>query len=160
MGETTANTTPTMLATEEGKDNKIQLVTFELAGEHFGIDILSVQEISPMTRITRVPNAPDYVKGVINLRGKVIPIVDLRQKLELETAEPTNLSRVIVLYIDYKIIGIIVDKMNEVLSVDKKSIEANPVDSSSKLNKNYIIGVVNLETKLLIMLDLKKIFSN
>ncbi|MGQ9818654.1 MAG: chemotaxis protein CheW [Candidatus Kapaibacteriales bacterium] len=148
----------TMLNQELGQSQMLQLVTFELAGEHFGIDILNVQEISQMTKITRVPNAPHYIVGVINLRGKVIPVVDLRRKLDLEPAVYTSLSRIIVINIENKVIGIIVDKMNEVLLIDKNAIEQHPTTTDSKIGENFILGVVNLETKLVILLDLKKVF--
>lgn len=157
MEELTASST--ILNTEKEHSQMIQLVTFELASENFGIDILNVQEISQMTKITRVPNSPDYIKGVINLRGKVIPVVDLRRKLGLETAEYTNLSRIIVVNIEGKVIGIIVDRMNEVIWVYKDAIEQNPVNRDTKIGDSYIIGVVNLETKLIILLDLKRVFG-
>lgn len=149
----------TVLKQELEQSQMLQLVTFELAGEHFGIDILNVQEISQMTKITRVPNSPHYIEGVINLRGKVIPVVDLRRKLDLEPAVYTNFSHIIVLSIENKIIGIIVDKMNEVLWVDKNAVEQSPTTTDSKIGENYILGVVNLESKLIILLDLKTVFG-
>lgn len=152
-------TQATVLNQELEQSQMLQLVTFELGGEHFGIDILNVQEISPMTKITRVPNAPHYIQGVINLRGKVIPVVDLRRKLDLQSAVYTNFSRIIVVNIENKVIGIIVDKMNEVLWVDKNAIEQSPTTTDSKIGENFILGVVNLESKLIILLDLKKVFG-
>ncbi|MFN3782063.1 MAG: chemotaxis protein CheW [Candidatus Kapaibacteriota bacterium] len=150
----------TSLINQEGeKSEMLQLVTFELAGEFFGIEILKVQEISPMTKITRVPNAPKYVEGVINLRGKVIPVVDLRKLMNLNLRDYDASSRIIVLHLDGKIIGILVDKMNEVIWVNKNSIETNPTQSESKISENYIIGVVNLEDRLVILLDLYKLFN-
>jgi purine-binding chemotaxis protein CheW len=137
----------------------IQLVTFELAGEVFGIDILKVQEITPMSKITRVPNAPYFVEGVINLRGKVVPVVDLRKILDLELRTYDNSSRIIVLQLDGKIIGILVDRMREVIWVNKNMIETNPTQTDSKVSENYIIGVVNLEDNLVILLDLYKLLN-
>lgn len=149
-----------ILMNQEGeKSEMIQLVTFELSGELFGIDILKVQEISPMTRITRVPNAPHFVEGVINLRGKVIPVVDLRKILDLDLKPYDMNSRIIVLHIEGKIIGILVDRMSEVLWVNKNTIETNPTQTDSKVAENYIIGVVNLEDRLIILLDLYKVFN-
>ncbi len=141
------------------KSEILQLVTFELSGENFGIDILMVQEITPMTKITRVPKAPRFVEGVINLRGKVIPVVDLRKILDFEVQEFDSSSRIIVLQFGGKIIGILVDKMNEVVWVNKNMIEVNPTQTDSKVSENYIIGVVNLENKLIILLDLYKVFN-
>jgi len=137
----------------------IQLVTFEIANEHFGIDILKVQEITTMTKITRVPNAPIFVEGVINLRGKVIPVVDLRKILNLEAGTYGSNSRIIVLHLENKIIGILVDRMNEVLWVNKNMIETNPIDTGSKVGETYIVGVVNLPDRLVILLDLYKVFN-
>ncbi|MCX7909634.1 MAG: chemotaxis protein CheW [Ignavibacteria bacterium] len=151
--------TSSLINQEAEKSEMLQLVTFELAGEFFGIDILKVQEITPMTKITRVPNAPHYVEGVINLRGKVIPVVDLRKILQLDFKEYDASSRIIVLQLDGKIIGILVDRMNEVIWVNKNMIETNPTQSDSKISDNYIIGIVNLEDKLIILLDLYKVFN-
>jgi len=137
----------------------IQLVTFELAGEVFGIDILKVQEITPMSKITRVPNAPYFVEGVINLRGKVVPVVDLRKILDLELRTYDNSSRIIVLQLDGKIIGILVDRMREVIWVNKNMIETNPTQTDSKVSESYIIGVVNLVDNLVILLDLYKLLN-
>ncbi|MGB9772015.1 MAG: chemotaxis protein CheW [Candidatus Kapaibacteriota bacterium] len=149
-----------ILMNQEGeKSEMMQLVTFLLAGEIFGIDILKVQEISPMTKITRVPNAPNFVEGVINLRGKVIPVVDLRKILNLELKNYDMDSRIIVLHLENKIIGVLVDRMSEVLWVNKNMIETNPTQADSKVSDNYIIGVVNLEDRLIILLDLYKVFN-
>ncbi|QLH53019.1 MAG: Positive regulator of CheA protein activity (CheW) [Candidatus Kapaibacterium sp.] len=149
-----------ILMNQEGeKSEMMQLVTFELAGEIFGIDILKVQEISPMTKITRVPNAPHYVEGVINLRGKVIPVVDLRKILNLDLKGYDANTRIIVLHIEGKVIGILVDKMSEVIWVNKNSIETNPTQTDSKVSEGYIVGVVNLEDRLVILLDLYKVFN-
>jgi purine-binding chemotaxis protein CheW len=106
-----------------------------------------------------VPNAPHYVEGVINLRGKVIPVVDLRKILNLEPGTYGSNSRIIVLHLDDKIIGILVDRMNEVLWVNKNMIETNPIETNSKVGENYIVGVVNLPDRLVILLDLFKVFN-
>ncbi|MEJ5287310.1 MAG: chemotaxis protein CheW [Bacteroidota bacterium] len=149
-----------ILMNQEGERSEMmQLVTFELAGEIFGIDILKVQEISPMTKITRVPNAPHYVEGVINLRGKVIPVVDLRKILNLDLKEYDANSRIIVLHIEGKVIGILVDKMSEVIWVNKILSKQNPTQTDSKVSEGYIVGVVNLEDRLVILLDLYKVFN-
>ncbi len=144
-------------ATDAG--NMVQLVTFELANENFGIDILQVQEIAQMTKITRVPNAPHYVKGVINLRGKVIPVVDLRLRLDLPPKEIDANSRIIVVQLENKIIGMIVDRMREVVWVSSSNIESSPSETDSKVGENYISGIVNLPDRLIILLDLNKVFG-
>ncbi|MCX7879552.1 MAG: chemotaxis protein CheW [Ignavibacteria bacterium] len=148
-----------LLTQELEKAETVQLVTFEIANETFGIDILNVQEIIQLTKPTRVPKTPEYVLGVINLRGKIVPIVDLRKKLGLGLTEYDNSARIIVLLIQGMNIGIIVDKMYEILYVEKDKIEKNPTQVFSKIGENYISGVVNLEQKLLILLDLIKVFD-
>jgi purine-binding chemotaxis protein CheW len=136
----------------------LQLVSFNIDEEEFGIDILKVQEIIRTVQITQVPNAPAFVKGVINLRGKVIPIVDLRMKLGKEKRNDDNHTRVIVVDLDSKTIGFIVDSVSEVLRIPKNITEAPP-EIVSGVNSEYITAVGKLEDRLLILLDLEKILS-
>lgn len=136
----------------------LQLVSFNIDEEEFGIDILKVQEIIRTVQITQVPNAPLFVKGVINLRGKVIPIVDLRMKLGKEKKKDDNNTRIIVVDLESKTIGFIVDSVSEVLRIPKNITEAPP-EIVSGINSEYITAVGKLEDRLLILLDLEKILS-
>jgi purine-binding chemotaxis protein CheW len=136
----------------------LQLVSFNIDEEEFGIDILKVQEIIRTVQITQVPNAPVFVKGVINLRGKVIPIVDLRMKLGKEKKKDDNNTRIIVVDLESKTIGFIVDSVSEVLRIPKNITEAPP-EIVSGINSEYITAVGKLEDRLLILLDLEKILS-
>lgn len=137
----------------------LQLVSFVIGTEEFGIDILLVQEINRMIDITSVPNSPDYVKGVINLRGKVIPVIELRKKLGLEKREFDKDTRIVVVDVLGKTIGFIVDSVNEVLRISKDTTEPPP-EMVSGVNSKYITAVGKLEDKLLILLDLEKVLSD
>lgn len=135
---------------------QLQLVSFKIADEEFGVNILEVQEIIRMVEITTVPQTLDYVEGVINLRGKVIPVVDLRKRLSMESREADQNTRIVVVDIDHEIMGLIVDSVSEVLRIPAGSIEPAP-EIITGLEAEYIKGVVKLDEKLLMSLDLSKI---
>ncbi|MBD3306819.1 chemotaxis protein CheW [candidate division KSB3 bacterium] len=146
--------------TTPGDAGEIQLVSFLLGGEEFGADILIVQEIIRMTPITRVPNAPHFVEGVINLRGKVIPVIDLRKRLNVsERPEDTRKVRIIVADIGGKITGFIVDAVSQVLRIPTNSIEPPPSIVVAGIESEYITGVSKLDDRLLILLDFTKILT-
>ena len=134
----------------------IQIVSFKLGNEEFGVDILLVQEINRMTQITKVPSSPDFVEVVINLRGKVIPVIDLRRRLNLERVEHDKGTRIIVVEIKNRTIGFIVDSVNEVLRVPADTFEAPP-EMVSGIGSEFIRAVGKLEDRLLILIDLNKI---
>ncbi|GAB6282868.1 MAG: chemotaxis protein CheW [Ignavibacterium sp.] len=145
-------------SSNENKEQILQLVSFKLGKEEFGVDILKVQEIIKLIDVTTVPNAPKFVEGVINLRGRVIPIIDLRVRLGMERKDLDNKSRIIVVELDGKTIGFIVDEVNEVLRIPTNIIEPPP-DMVLGIDTDYIIAVGKLEEKLLILLDLEKVLS-
>jgi purine-binding chemotaxis protein CheW len=134
----------------------LQLVSFQIGSEEFGIDILMVQEIIRLIEITKIPNSPSYIEGIVNLRGKVISIIDLRVKLGIEKISPTNETRIIVVDIDSMIVGFLVDSVSEVLRIPKSITEAPP-SIVNGLDTEYITAVGKLEDRLLILLDLKKV---
>ncbi len=139
---------------------EIQLVSFLLGEEEFGADILMVQEIIRMAPITRVPNAPHFVEGVINLRGKVIPIVDLRKRLNVTGERDERRIRIIVVDVEGKITGFIVDSVSQVLRIPKNTIEPAPSIVVAGIESEYITGVSKLDkNKLLIILDFNKILT-
>jgi purine-binding chemotaxis protein CheW len=140
----------------EDATGELQLVSFKIGSEEFGVDILQVQEIIRMVEITRVPQAPVYVEGVINLRGRVIPIIDLRKRLKLELKEVDKNTRIVVVDIRGNIMGMIVDSVSEVLRLPAGTIEPPP-DLVSGVDSEYISGVAKLEDRLLMFLDLSKI---
>ena len=136
----------------------LQLVSFNIGSEEFGVDILKVQEINRMVEITRVPQAPPYVEGVINLRGKVIPIVDLRKRFNMEEKEYDKNTRNVVVDISGNIMGMVVDSVSEVLRLPANTIEPPP-EIVANINSEYIKGVAKLEDRLLIFLDLSKVID-
>lgn len=136
----------------------IQLVTFSIGDEEFGVDILQVQEIIRTMEITKVPRAPDFVEGVINLRGKVIPIVDLRRRFGLENRAHDKHTRIIVIEINQMIVGFVVDSVSEVLRIPSGTVEPPPPVVSG-MDSEYISGVGKLQDRLLILLDLNKLLS-
>ena len=138
---------------------EIQLVSFLLGEEEFGADILMVQEIIRVQPITRVPNAPYFVEGVINLRGKVIPIIDLRKRLNVSGTKDSRKIRIIVVDIDGKITGFIVDAVSQVLRIPRSTIEPPPSIVVAGIESEYITGVSKLDDKLLILLDFSKILT-
>lgn len=138
--------------------NSIQLVSFQLAQEEYGIEITRVQEIILMGEITRVPQTPNYIKGLINLRNTVIPIVDLRLRFGLEPQVPGDDTRIMVTNVAGKTIGIIVDAVSEVLRISKEQISAPP-PTVAGLGREYLTGLVKLEKRLLVLLDIDKILG-
>ncbi len=143
---------------EKTDDKLLQLVTFKVADEEFGLDILKVQEIIRIMEITRVPRAPAFVDGVINLRGKVIPIIDLRQRFGMERREHDQQTRIIVIELDRLIVGFVVDSVSEVLRIPASTVETPP-SIVAGVDAEYISGVGKLEDRLLILLDLDKLLS-
>ena len=138
-------------------------LTFSLAGEEYGIGILQVKEIIGMLPITSVPRTPDFVKGVINLRGKVIPVIDLRLRFSIDESEYTERTCIIVVEISSQngemVIGIVVDSVSEVLSVTEDQIEPAPSFGSS-LDSTYILGMAKLEGGVKILLDINKVLKS
>lgn len=137
----------------------LQLVSFKLGREEFAVDILKVQEINRMVEITKVPKSPDFVEGVINLRGKVIPIIDLRKKFNMEKHENSKETRIVVVDVSGNTVGLIVDSVSEVLRLPVDTVEAPP-SIISGIDSEYIRGVGKLDDRLLILLDLNKILSS
>ena len=138
------------------EDDVYQLVTFFLGEEVYGIDILAVQEIIRMQAITEIPRTAEYVEGVINLRGKVIPIIDLRKRFSLPVEDETKDTRIIVVEIESKVIGMIVDGVSKVLRLNANLVEP-PSPIIGGVDSNYIKGVGKIDDQLVILLDLTKI---
>jgi purine-binding chemotaxis protein CheW len=139
-------------------DDLLQLVSFNIGSEEFGVDILKVQEINRMVEITKVPQAPHYVEGVINLRGKVIPIVDLRKRFNLDIKAYDKNTRIVVVDIGGNIMGMVVDSVSEVLRLPSSTIEPAP-EIATGVNSEYIRGVAKLDDRLLIFLDLSRVID-
>ncbi len=135
-----------------------QIVGFRLADEEYGLDIMKVQEIILIGAITKVPQVPEYVKGLINLRGHVIPIVDLRRRFELPESGQLEDARIIVVNVRKKMIGILVDSVNQVTRVTDDQIEPPPT-SVTGINNEFITGLVKFEDRLVIQLDIERLLT-
>jgi len=137
----------------------LQLVSFNIGDEEFGVDILHVQEINRMLEVTRVPRVREYVDGVINLRGKVIPIVDLRCRFGMERREHDKHTRIVVVELSGRVIGFVVDAVREVLRIPRRVTEPPPPLVGS-VHEEFITAVGKLEDRLLILLDLEKVLGS
>ena len=135
-----------------------QLVVFDLADEAYGVDIGAVREIIRMQDITKVPSAPAFVEGIINLRGSVIPVVDLRKRFALSISERDKDNRILVVDIGGNDIGVVVDAVTEVLRISSDSVEP-PSAVITTADSVYLLGIVKLEGRLVILLDLEKVLS-
>ncbi|HTY37738.1 MAG TPA: chemotaxis protein CheW [Bacteroidota bacterium] len=137
-------------------DEILQVVSFTLGEEVFGLDILKVQEINRMTAVTRIPNTPECVDGVINLRGRVIPVIDLRCRLGMDRKTHDSSTRIVVIEVEGTVAGFIVDAVQEVLRIPKSLTEAPP-SLTGRVRNDMISGVGKVEDRLLILLDLHKV---
>lgn len=138
--------------------NLNQIVSFLLGEEEFGLDIMKVQEIILVGEITKMPQVPEYVRGMINLRGHIIPVVDLRKRFEQPPREKTEEQRIIVVNIGTRTIGIVVDAVNEVLRVTPDQIEPPPTGIGNV--QRFITGLLKIDEKLIILLDIEGLFSD
>lgn len=136
-----------------------QLVVFDLDDGEYGVDIDEVKEIIGMQDITRVPRTPEFVEGVINLRGKVNPVVDLRKRLSLPVPERTDANRIVVVDIGDQDLGFIVDAVTEVLRIPSDSIEP-PTQVITNGDSEYLMGIVKLSNRLIILVDLTRVLSH
>jgi purine-binding chemotaxis protein CheW len=135
-----------------------QLVVFELGTEFFGVGIDAVESIVKMQEITRMPQAPEFVEGVTNLRGVVLPVIDLRKRLSINTTEETKETRIVVINMNEMKVGMIVDGVSEVLTVPDDVIEPPP-SMFSTVDTQYITGIARLDNRLIILLDLGEVLS-
>jgi purine-binding chemotaxis protein CheW len=137
---------------------KVQVVSFHLGTEEYGVDISQVQEIIRMVEITHVPRAPHFMEGVINLRGQLIPIIDLRTRFAMPRAEHTKSTRIVVTEIGNKRVGIVVDSVSEVLNIPIEQVEEAP-DMIAGIGTEYIQGVGKVNDRLIILLDLTMVIT-
>jgi len=135
-----------------------QLVVFELANEQYGLDIASVESIIKMQPITSMPQAPDFIEGVSNLRGYVLPVIDLRKRFGLPAVEATKDTRIVVVYMGSAKVGMIVDGVSQVLRISGEAVEPPP-SMITTVNSAFIKGIAKIEDQLVILLDLEKVLS-
>jgi purine-binding chemotaxis protein CheW len=138
-------------------DTLLQIVTFQVDSEVFALDILKVHEIIRFQPLTRVPNLPSYVEGVLNLRGKVIPVVGLRQRIGLTRREPTATTKIIVASVKDNVLGFMVDSVSEVLRIGADTVE--PAPRLGEGGQRYVSGVGKVNDQLLLLLDLDKLLT-
>lgn len=140
-------------------DQTVQVIVFTIGEERYGVEISQVKEIIRPTKITRIPNAPDYMDGVVNLRGQITTIINLRKRFGKETKEIDGNTRIVVVEYDNAVIGMMVDTVNEVKYLSSKNIDPLPNIITSRDDANFLTGVGKLDDGLLTLMDLNKIFS-
>jgi purine-binding chemotaxis protein CheW len=137
---------------------KNQVVRFMVGKESFGVDISRVQEIVTVPEITRVPDTPDFMEGIINLRGKIVSIIDLRKRLRINGSERDKKNRILVTEIEGRVVGLVVDEVSEVLRLNPDNIEPPP-EMVNSVGAEYITGVGKLEDKIIMLLDVAKVLN-
>lgn len=135
-----------------------EFLTFTLGDEEYGVDILKVQEIRGYDTVTKIPDAPDFIKGVINLRGIIVPVVDMRLKFRLARAEYNAFTVMIVLNIAQRVVGVVVDGVSDVLQLGAEQIRPAP-EFGATVNTKFITGLGTLDERMLILLDIEKLLS-
>jgi len=136
-----------------------QFLTFQLGDELYGVDILRVQEIKGYTTVTKIPNTPPHIKGVLNLRGTIVPIVELRTKFGMPTIEYTMFTVIIVVVVHEKIMGLVVDAVSDVLNIDKKDIQSAP-QFGAAVDVSFLNGIGKSGEKLVALLDMDRLLSD
>jgi purine-binding chemotaxis protein CheW len=139
-----------------------QFLSFTLGTEEYGVDILRVQEIRSWEPVSRIPNVPPYEKGVVNLRGSIVPIIDLRERFDLGHSQYTPLTVVVVLQARIgeksRVMGVVVDAVSDVIDVDKKSIQSSP-NFGAKVSTEFINGLVSINQRMVMLLDVDKLLK-
>ena len=136
----------------------LQLVGFKVEREFFGVPIAAVKEIIRVPDITPVPDTPEFVEGVVNLRGRIVPVIDMRRRVGVLAAERTRGNRILVLELAGKMVGLIVDSASDIIKISEDAIEPPP-DIVSSIGAEYVTGVGKLEGKLIVLLDLTRLLS-
>jgi purine-binding chemotaxis protein CheW len=145
--------------TSTSAQNQAEFLTFTLGEEHYGVDILKVQEIRGYDAVTRVPDAPEYIKGVINLRGTIVPVIDLRLKLRLREARYDSLTVMIVLNVQDRVVGIVVDGVSDVVPLSQEQIRPKP-EFGAAVDTRFISGIGTLDERMLILLDIETLLDS
>lgn len=142
-----------------GNDVDQEYLVFTLGNEEYGIEILKVQEIRGYDRVTRIANSPDFIAGITNLRGVIVPIIDLRIKFQLDSAEINDQTVTIVLNLRERVVGIVVDGVSDVLSLSAEQIKPAP-DFTATLSTQYLLGLGSLDERMLILVDIEKLLNS
>jgi purine-binding chemotaxis protein CheW len=143
----------------EAAGKSLEFLAFRLGQEEYGVDIQKVQELRGYDTVTRIANAPEHIKGVINLRGIIVPIVDMRIKFRLEAPSYDQFTVVIILNIANRVMGMVVDSVSDVITLDAEQVRPAP-EMGSLLDTEYLIGLGTLEERMLILVDIDKLMSS
>ena len=155
----TANPEPTVDASAARAPRSREYLTFTLGSEEYGIDILKAQEIRSYETVTRIANAPDFIKGVVNLRGIIVPIVDMRIKFNFGEPHYDQFTVVIVLNVAKRVVGMVVDGVSDVIALSDEQIRPAPDFASSTFDTRYITGLGTVDQRMLILVDIEKLMS-
>lgn len=136
-----------------------EFLSFTLGDEHYGVDILKVQEIRGYDAVTRLPDAPEYIKGVINLRGTIVPVIDLRLKLRLKEARYDAFTVMIVLNVEDRVVGIVVDSVSDVIPLSQEQIRPTP-EFGASVDTRFISGIGTVDDRMLILLDIETLINS
>ncbi|SEQ94664.1 purine-binding chemotaxis protein CheW [Nitrosomonas sp. Nm51] len=151
--------TPTDTAGNPPAVNASEFLTFRLGNEEYGIDILKVQEIRGYDAITQIANSPEFIKGVVNLRGVIVPIIDMRIKFKLGTVEYDQFTVVIILNVSDRVMGIVVDGVSDVIRLDMEQVRATP-EFGSVIDTKYIMGLGTIDERMLILVNIEKLMAS
>ena len=143
----------------EKKTKEYQLVVFAIGNEEFGVEIGQVREIVRLVQITYLPKAPEFIEGVVNLRGQVLPVIDLAKRLGISSHLRTEATRIVVIEVENNTVGMIVDSVSEVLRLSSEDVDEVPMLVDTEIPEHYIRGVGKLKDRLLVLLDLDKILT-
>ncbi|HET6436005.1 MAG TPA: chemotaxis protein CheW [Xanthomonadaceae bacterium] len=137
-----------------------EYLTFTLGAEEYGVDILKVQEIRGYDAVTRLPEAPDYIKGVINLRGLIVPVVDMRVKFGLANADYGPTTVMIVLNVGQRVVGMVVDAVSDVLQLDAAQVSAVPDLAGSAIDRKFLTGIGLVDERMLVLIDIERLMTS
>lgn len=144
---------------DDGQETQQEILTFTLGDEEYGVDILMVQEIRGYDTVTKIPDAPEFIKGVINLRGTIVPVVDLRIKFRMDKVEYNASTVMIILNIDRRVVGMVVDSVSDVMNLLPKQIRPAP-EFGGAIDTRFITGIGTLDDRLLILVDIQKLLRS
>ena len=155
----TATEAATLTATPRGAGLPNEYLTFTLGDEEYGVDILKVQEIRGYDTVTKIPDAPDFIKGVINLRGTIVPVLDMRVKFRLGKVEYNDFTVMIILNVANRVVGMVVDGVSDVMQLNAEQIRPAP-EFGATVNTRFITGIGALEERMLILVDIERLMSS
>lgn len=136
----------------------VQFLTFTVDQQEFGVDIMSVREIKGWTEVTRLPNSPEYMRGVMNLRGIIVPIFDLRCRFSMGNTQATPKNVVIIIAIGERTIGVLVDAVSDILEVNASEVKAAPTNNGN-IDDKYVNGIISVDKRMVVLLDISKLFD-